>query len=95
MITVTADITIPPDTLARAFWTMASDQQVEFFAELAKVIKADHIGGNPTLYSLGELHWFFLEDDLMRPENRVARDMLMTMAAPLYLHTLRASGVSV
>jgi len=41
MITVTADITIPPDAMAWAFWNMGSTQQVEFFAHLAKVIKGD------------------------------------------------------
>lgn len=87
MITITADIDIPPATLARAFWALGSDEQVEFFAELAKAIKAD---GNGHAYSFGELQWFFVGGELLKPENYVAREMLMTMAAPLYLHTLEA-----
>lgn len=91
MMTVTADITIPPDAMAWAFWNMCAAQQVEFFAHLAKVIKADQTAGNRNAYSFGELQWFFTGDELLKDENQVAREMLMAMAAPLYLHTLRTA----
>lgn len=66
--------------------------QVAFFDELAAIIKQDHAAGNTGAYSLGELQWFYVGDELLKPDNKLARDMLMTMAAPLYLNTLRFSG---
>ena len=92
MSTATAQVTITPAMMAEAFWQMKSDKQVEFFALLGNAIKADYGEGNRSAYSLGELQWFFVGDKLLEPSNKLARDMLMTMAAPLYLHTLRASG---
>lgn len=90
MTTATAEITITPAMMAKAFWAMNSTEQVEFFRELASVIQADYDQGNRTAYSLGELQWFYLGDDMHK--SKPARDMLMTMAAPLYLHTLRMEG---
>lgn len=90
MTTATAEITITPAMMAKAFWGMSSTDQVEFFRELATVIKVDHEQGNSSAYSLGELQWFYLGDDMHK--SKQARDMLMTMAAPLYLHTLRMAG---
>lgn len=92
MTTATAEVTLTPAILADAFWAMDSTLQAEFFAELANTIKADFESGNGSAYSLGELQWFFVGDELFKPENKRARHMLMTMAAPLYLHTLRACG---
>ena len=87
-ITVTTEFFVSPKEMAQTFWNMSSDQQAEFFSELAKVILADHAGGNTAAYGLGEYQWFALADDLNRPENRQARDVLMSMAAPHYLQTL-------
>lgn len=92
MSKVTAEVSLTPTMLADAFWMLSSDEQAQFFTELAKVIQSDHESGNSSAYSLGELQWFFLGDELLKNKNKLARDMLMTMAAPLYLHTLRASG---
>lgn len=78
----TADVTITPDMMAQAFWDMGSDQQVEFFAALASVINADKVGGNDNAYTYGELQWFFTGNELMKADNKVAKEMLMTMAAP-------------
>lgn len=88
MSTATAKVTITPEMLAQAFWGMGSDLQVAFFDELAAIVRRDHQGGNTGAYSLGELQWHYVGHDLLKPENKQARDMLMTMAAPLYLHTL-------
>ncbi len=92
MSEATATVQLTPAMLAEAFWGLGSDGQAEFFAELAKVIKADHEGGNRSAYSLGELQWFYVGDELDKPANKEARDMLMTMAAPHYMHTLMATG---
>lgn len=92
MTTATAEITITPAMMAQAFWAMESTLQVEFFKELSKAIKADQESGNTSAYSKGELQWFYVDDELFRKENDEARSMLMTMAAPLYLNTLRFAG---
>ena len=87
-ITATASVNLTPEMMAQAFWSMESSLQVAFFDELAAIIQHDHINGNKGAYSLGELQWFFVGDELHKNQNKRARDMLMTMAAPLYLHTL-------
>ena len=92
MSEATATVQLTPDMLAQAFWGLGSDGQAEFFAQLAKVIKADQKSGNTSAYALGELQWFYVGDELDKPENKEARDMLMTMAAPHYMHTLMATG---
>lgn len=84
----TASVQVTPAILAEAFWAMGSGQQVEFFDELARVIREDH-KTNTSAYGLGELQWFFVGDELLQKKNDQARAVLMTMAAPLYLNTLR------
>lgn len=88
MSTATAEIKLTPELMAQAFWGMGSDEQVRFLALLGDHIKADHESGNKGAYGLGELQWHYVGHELLKPENKQARDMLMTMAAPLYLHTL-------
>ncbi len=87
----TATFSITPSMLAQAFWAMGSDQQVEFFRELSSVIAEDH-KTNRNAYSQGELQWHYTGGELLKDENKTARGMLMAMAAPLYLHTLRYAG---
>lgn len=99
MSTALASVTITPTMMAEAFWHMDTDQQKEFFAELARVIEEYHEANKPKswAWSLGELQWFALANGLMAEGGRCnkAGEMLMTIAAPLYLNTLRASGVCV
>ena len=87
----TATVSITPQILAQAFWAMGSGQQVEFFRELSAVIDEDH-KTNSNAYGQGELQWFYTGHELLKDEHKTARGMLMTMAAPLYLHTLRYAG---
>lgn len=87
-ITATASIELTPTMMAEAFWKMGSHIQAEFLDELARVIREDH-KTNRFAYHYGELQWFFLGDELRQDKNAHAREMLMTMAAPLYLHTLQ------
>jgi len=80
--------------MAFAFWNSTSEEQAAFFTALSQVIRADY-KCDPSLYGLGELQWFYLADDLQAFELEPARQMLMAMAAPLYLNTLRfAEGPS-
>lgn len=88
MSTATAEVTLTPVMMAEAFWGMGSDGQVEFLKRLGDRINADLESGNGSAYSLGELQWHFVGHELLKPENKQAKDVLMTMAAPLYLHTL-------
>lgn len=88
MSTATAEVTVTPQMMAEAFWGMGSDDQVEFLARLGDRIKADHESGNSSAYGLGEMQWHYVGNELLKPENKQARDVLMTMAAPLYLNTL-------
>jgi len=87
MTTATANIKVTPEIMAQAFWAMESTEQIKFFAELAKVIKEDH-KTNSCAYSLGELQWCYMAEDMKKKENKEAREMLMTMASFLYWHTL-------
>lgn len=88
MSTATAEVTLTPELMAEAFWGMGSDGQVEFLARLGDRIKADLESGNGSAYGLGELQWFYVGHELLKPENKQAKDVLMSMSAPLYLNTL-------
>lgn len=87
MTYATTQMEITPQLMAEAFWNMDSTQQTEFFSELAKVINKDY-EVNKKAYSLGELQWCFMSDEMRKEENKEARDMLMTMASFLYWYTL-------
>lgn len=87
MTNATANIKVTPEIMAQAFWAMESTEQIKFFSELANVIKEDH-KTNPHAYSLGELQWCYMAEDMKKKENQEAKDMLMTMASFLYWHTL-------
>lgn len=90
-IEVTTPVTLTPEMLARSFWAMSSVEQAEFFAELNKVIQHDHATDPKSwAWSLGEMQWLYLGDEL--DKNQPAREMLMTIAAPMYMHTLRATA---
>ena len=84
-------VTITPAMMAAAFWGMGSDEQAEFFDELAQFIQQDKTPGAST-YGLGELQWHFLASTMQGKKYDQPRAMLMSMAAPLYLHTLMATG---
>ena len=90
MSEVTAKVHLTPAMMAEAFWAMGNGEQAKFFEELNLLIQHE-FATKPKSYawSLGEMQWLYLGDSLA--ENRPAREMLMAMAAPLYLHTLRAA----
>ena len=92
MTLATATVRITPAMMAEAFWDMDANLQAEFFDELARVIREDH-KTNRLAYSYGELQWHHLGYELLdrTTRNAQARNMLMAMAAPLYLNTLRVA----
>lgn len=81
---VDAKVTITPQMMAEAFWEMCDHEQAEFLAELHKQVTND-------AYALGEAQWYYLGALLLKEENKEARDMLMSIAAPLYLNVLRVA----
>lgn len=88
MAEATTSVNITPQMMADAFWEMGTDEQAEFFAALNKVVRHDHATKPKSwAWGLGELQWYYLGDTLH--QNKDAREMLMAMAAPLYLNTLR------
>lgn len=92
MIAAPATIELTPAMIARAIWSMDSEEQAEMLNALAAVIREDH-KTNPSAYSLGERQWFYLGDRLLNdPELDDARQVLMSMAAPLFLNVLRVAA---
>ena len=82
---------LTPELMAQAFWAMSSGEQAQFFAELNKVVNHDWATKpKSNAWSLGEMQWLYLGDEL--DKSKPARDMLMAMAAPAYMHTLIATG---
>ena len=93
-VRVESVLAVTPELLARMFWHMDSAEQAKFFEALHSEIRttcADE--SNKWRWMLGEFgdgQWYHLGNDLKA--NTKARGILMAMAAPLYLHTLRATG---
>jgi hypothetical protein len=90
MSTALVSVKITPTMMAAAFWGMNSDEQTEFFDELAQFIQQDKTPGAST-YGMGELQWHYLASAMQGKKYDQPRAMLMSMAAPLYLHTLTAT----
>lgn len=92
----TVEMQMTPHLLAQAFWSMDSTKQAEFFAAVAVEVRRTYEENQAKprhlqswgVYADGEGQWWHLCNDLKA--NDAARSMLMSMAAPLYLHTLRA-----
>lgn len=70
---------LTPQILAEAFWGMGSDEQAEFFHELARVVKEDN-KSNPHSYSLGEMQWLYMMEDIKK-RSKDAADMYMALSA--------------
>jgi hypothetical protein len=87
MSTALAEVTLTPELMAQAFWNMGSSQQVRFFEALADAIEADAGKQRRHGQFMAETQWYYLGQDLRSSDK--GRDMLMSMAAPLYLHTIR------
>lgn len=85
-INVTLDqqiVGLTPEVMEKAFWSMHSADQAKFFDELAKVVEQDH-GSNPSAYSLGEMQWCFLKNELREPGMERANKMHMALSAFAY-----------
>lgn len=76
------EIEITPAMMAEAFWSAGSDGQAEFFKELHRVVTENH-KTNPSAYSLGEMQWLYMRDDINKlgPE---AWNMYLSFSAFAY-----------
>ena len=80
-------LTVTPQMLAQAFWDMGSDEQAQFFGALNQIISQEYATKPGSVaWSLGEMQWLYLGDAL--DKDKPAREMLMAMAAPMFMHTL-------
>ena len=80
---------LTPRLMAQAFWDMSTDEQVLFFAELNQTVQHSYATDPIShAWSLGQLQWLYLGHELNK--NKPAREMLMAMAAPMFLHALTA-----
>lgn len=73
------NVAVEPKELAEAFWHMGSDEQAEFFHELAQVVIEDN-KSNPSAYSLGEMQWLYMTRDI-KSRSQDAADMYMALSA--------------
>lgn len=73
-------VELTPAVLARAFWAMDAVQQADFLEELAKVISSE-VSPHAVTYSLGELQWCYLKDELRQPGRELANQMHMALSA--------------
>lgn len=69
--------------LAKAFWSMDSEHQAQFFDQLGAVIDEDH-KTNSCAYSYGELQWCNLKYELRKPGMERANNVHMALSAFAY-----------
>jgi hypothetical protein len=88
----TIEATLTVEQIADAFVALGSNGQAEFFGHVARACKREGFSG--------ELQWHYvcghLDGDawltsIDKDLAREGRSELMALAAPLYLHTLRAA----
>lgn len=70
-------VQITPEVLAKAFWSMDTQQQADFFEALASRIQTE----SPQAYGFGEMQWCFLQDELRKPGREQANQMHMALSA--------------
>lgn len=73
-------VLLTPELMAKAFWKMCSIQQADFFEALAKCIQ-NEVDPKAITYSLGELQWCYLKDELRQPGRELANQMHMALSA--------------
>jgi len=76
MTEVVADIEITPKLMAQAFWDMASGQQAEFFAELAKLTKDN-------LFQ-AQTQWLWMAESIKESGNKDAVECFLSFTAFAY-----------
>jgi len=74
------EVKISVHQMAKAFWSMNTEQQADFLDALGAEIESDHIT-NKNAYSYGELHWCYLKDELRRHGRERANNVHMAISA--------------
>lgn len=77
---VQASIELTPEIVAAWFWSRSTVEQADFLEALARRIQSD---ADPKCvkYSLGELQWCYLKDELRQPGRELANQMHMAFSA--------------
>lgn len=83
-IEITTSMEFTPELMAEQFWNMGSDQQAEFFHHLADIVEKDH-ETNPNSYSLGEMQWLYMADEIKK-HSQQAYKMYLSFCAFAYEH---------
>lgn len=77
-------IDITPDLMAQAFWEFSSDEQADFFHELALAIEKEReINGNKNSYSYGEMQWCYMTGAIKKRSDK-ARAVFLSFSAFAY-----------
>ena len=79
---VETEVKLTPKQLAEQFWDMHDDDQAEFFKELFTV------AGMKDSYCSFESQAYFLHETIRESKNEKAKEALMSLAAPFFLHLL-------
>ena len=66
--------------MAEVFWGMDSDQQAEFFHELAGIIESDSEG---VTYAFGEMQWLYMTEAIKKRSDK-AKNMFLAFSAFAY-----------
>lgn len=91
MTTTTIETTLTAEQLAEAFAELSSDEQAKFFAYVQRAcVKRGYWAEQQWHYMCGHIDGEEWLTNVGADIRKDARDSLMSMAAPLYLHTLRA-----
>ncbi|WP_443692727.1 hypothetical protein [Pseudomonas sp.] len=76
-------VTITPEILAKAFWSLGSIGQADFLDALGSVIEED-FKTNRQAYQYGELQWCHLKSELRQPGRERANNVHMSLSAFAY-----------
>lgn len=79
---VETEVKLTPKQLAEQFWEMYNEEQAEFFEELFTVA-----GMKDSYYSF-QSQAYYLHKTIRESKNEKAKESLMSLAAPFFLHLL-------
>lgn len=79
---VETEVKLTPKQLAEQFWELYDEEQAEFFGELF------NITGMKDSYFSFESQAYHLHETIRESKNEKAKEALMSLAAPFFLHLL-------
>lgn len=75
--------TITPEQMAQMFWAMNDEEQAEFFAGLAAIVKPAY-QADPSIGPYGDVQWYHLKK-ACHAHSKEAENMYMAMASFAYV----------